>query len=262
LLLACSAPGPGADPIHLTLAGSSTVQPVAEIAAERFVAAHPGWTIDVQGGGSGVGISSARSGLADIGMVSRDLKPEEAELEGKAIALDGIALIAHTQNPVRELSKDQVISLFTGAAPTWAAVGGPDQPVTVVTKEEGRSTRELFDAFFGVKDTLVKTAIVIGPNGQAITTVSGNPWAVAYVSIGAATVAIAGGAPIRMLGMDGKVASVETVRSGSWPLQRPLYLVTMGEAVGPAWTFIEYLRSEEGQAIAKQEGFVPVLHAP
>lgn len=257
-LLAC-APSPGAGaPVNLTLAGSSTVEPVAEIAGQAFEAAHPGVRVDVQGGGSSVGISSARSGLADIGTVSRALKPEEADLTATTIGLDGIAIIVHADNPLRAVTREQVVSVYTGATRSWASLGGSDHAITVVNKEEGRSTLELFESFFGLKGRIVSDALVIGPNGQAIATVAGNPHAVAYVSIGSAAFAEEEGTPIRRLSLDGVEASVDNVANGTYPLMRPLNLVTNGPPRGAAREFIDFVLSPEGQALVRKEDFVPV----
>lgn len=254
-------PLPAAATAQLTLAGSSTVQPVAEVAAQAFEAVHPGTEVDVQGGGSSVGISSARSGLADIGMVSRALKPGEADLVAVSIAIDGIALVVHRDNPVTALTKDQVVAIYTGGVTSWSAVGGDDHAITLVNKEEGRSTLELFEGYFGLKGKVAPGAVVIGPNGQAITTVAGNPWAIAYVSIGSATLAEAQGTPIRRVSLDGIAASVETVSNATYPLVRPLNLVTLGPAKGLAKEFEDFLLSEAGQEIVAKEDFVPVRNA-
>lgn len=249
LLLACGAPGE-----RLVVAGSSTVHPVVEVAAQAYEAAHPGVEIDVQGGGSSVGISSARSGLADLGMVSRALKPDEADLVATPVALDGIALVVHASNPVTDLTTADVVAIFSGERAEWA----PGRPVTVVNKEEGRATLELFEAHFGLKGRFTPSAVIVGPNGQAIATVAGNPDAITYVSIGSAMVAEADGTPIRRVSLDGEAATPDAVASGSYPLARPLVLVTEGPPTGLAAEFVAYLLSPEGQAIARAQDFVPV----
>lgn len=249
LLLAC---GPPAE--RLVVAGSSTVQPVVEVAAQAYEALHPGVEIDVQGGGSSVGISSARSGLADLGMVSRALKPDEADLVATPIALDGIALVVHASNPVTDLSTGDVVAIFSGERPEWS----PGRPVTVVNKEEGRATLELFAAHFGLQGRFSPAAVVVGPNGQAIATVAGNPDAITYVSVGSALVAEADGTPIRRVTLDGVAATPDTVADGTYPISRPLVLVTAGPPTGLAAAFVAYLLSPEGQRIASAQDFVPV----
>lgn len=253
LLLGCGAQTAGLD---LTVAGSSTVLPVVEVVAQAFEADHPGAIIDVQGGGSSVGISSARSGLADIGTVSRPLKAEEADLTATKIATDGIAIIVHADNPLRAMTTAQVVDVYTGAVASWSGLGGVDRPITVVNKEEGRATLELFEQHFGLKGKFVPTAVIIGPNGQAITTVAGDPDAMAYVSIGSAEAAIKAGTSIRALALDGIEATLATVADGTWPITRPLNLVTVGPPAGDAAVFIDYLLAHP-ELVAGQD-FVPV----
>lgn len=174
------------------------------------------------------------------------------------IGLDGIAIIVHADNPLRAVTRDQVVSVYTGRVTDWSALGGSAHAITVVNKEEGRSTLELFESFFDLKERVVRDAVVIGPNGQAITTVAGNPYSIAYVSIGSAAVAEEQGTAIRRLALDGVEASVENVGNGSYPLMRPLNLVTKGASAGAAKDFVDFVLSPEGQAIVRKEDFVPV----
>jgi phosphate transport system substrate-binding protein len=255
LALACAGSPPGG---QLTLAGSSTLQPLAEVAAQAFEASHPGVEIDVQGGGSSVGIAAPRSGLADVGMVSRPLKPEESDLTATTVALDGIALVVHATNPLPGLTRQQVVDLYGGKLRSWAELGGADRPITVVNKEEGRATLELFEQYTGLKGRFRADALIIGPNGQAITTVAGDPDAIAYVSIGSAAVAEASGTPIRRIALDGLPATPESVSSGAYPLSRPLNLVTAGPPSGLAAELVAFLRSEEGEALVLGQDFIPV----
>jgi phosphate transport system substrate-binding protein len=251
-----SSPPPQAEERRLTVAGSSTIQPVMEVVAQTWEKSHPHDQIDVQGGGSGVGVSSARSGLADIGMVSRDLSAEEADLVSTSIGLDGIAMIVHASNPLTAITKDQVVKLYADEHATWKAVGGGDKPVTLVTKEEGRSTLELFEKHFDLKGKIARSAVVIGPNGQAIQTVAGDPQALAYVSIGSAAVAESQGTPIHRLALDGVEATVENVRNHSYPLSRTLNLATKGAPTGFAKELVDFVLSDEGQAIVEAQDFV------
>lgn len=246
----------------LTLAGSSTVQPILESAAAAWEKTHPADTISVQGGGSGVGVSSATSGLADIGMVSRGLKPEESALTATAIARDGIAIIVHAANPLSAISYAQVVAIYGGTTTTWDTLGGSAGPITLISKEAGRSTLELFEHHFNLKGKIAPSAIIIGPNGQAITTTAGDPNAISYVSIGSAAVAESQGTPIKRLILDGVAASVENVGNGSYPLCRPLNLVTKGQPTGLAAEFIEFVLSAEGQAIVAKEDFIPLSVTP
>ena len=241
---------------RLTLTGSSTVAPLVLEIAKRFEKLNPGVRIDVQTGGSSRGIADARSGIAQIGLVSRALKPDEADLVAHSIALDGIGLIVHRSNPVVTLSDAQVRALYTGATTQWREVGGPALKVSVVNKAEGRSTLELFLAHFKLKNSDIRAQAVIGDNQQGIKTVSANPGAVGYVSIGAAASEVALGTPIRLLPMSGVAATVDEVRRGRFPLSRPLNLVTRGELAPLARRFTDYARSPAVHDLVEAQAFV------
>jgi len=241
----------------LVLTGSSTIAPLAAEIGKRFEALHSDVRVDVQTGGSSRGISDARAKLADIGMVSRALKHDEKDLLGFTLALDGIAVILNKTNPVAALDKQQIIAIYTGKIVNWKDVGGNDAPITVVNKAEGRSTLELFLHYFGLKNTDVKPQVVIGDNQQGIKTVFGNPDAIAYVSVGTAEYEAGQGAAIKLLPLDGIAASVENVRNRSFPLARPLNLVTRNEPAGRVKDFIEFAESPQVHDLIEAQYFVP-----
>jgi len=240
----------------LVLTGSSTIAPLAAEIGKRFEQLNPGVQVDVQAGGSSRGVNDARLGLADIGMASRALNPDEQNLKNFTIALDGITLILHRDNPVRTLSDSQVIGIYTGAIKNWKEVGGRDQAITVVNKAEGRSTLELFLHHFHLKNSQIKASVVIGDNEQGIKTVIGNPGAVGYVSIGTAEYEFGHGAPIKLMPMAGVAATIANVKNHSFPLMRPLNLVTKTEPTGLAKRFIDFSRSEAVQDLIKSQYFV------
>jgi phosphate transport system substrate-binding protein len=242
----------------LVLTGSSTVAPLAAEIGKRFESLHSNVRVDVQTGGSSRGISDVRAGLADIGMASRALKEDEKDLLSFAIALDGISVILNKTNPVESLNKQQIIDIYAGKIVNWKAVGGNDAPITVVNKAEGRSTLELFLHYFGLKNTDVKPQVVIGDNQQGIKTVVGNPDAIGYVSVGTAEYEAGQGAPIKLLPLEGIAASVENVRNRSFPLSRPLNLVTRAEPVGITKTFIDFAGSPQVNDLIEAQYFVPV----
>ncbi len=242
----------------LILTGSSTVAPLAAEIGKRFEATHPGVRVDVQTGGSSRGIVDVRRGLADIGMVSRALAESEKDLYPVAIARDGICLIVHATNPVRVLSDAQVVGIYTGAITNWRGMGGRDAPITVVSKAEGRSTLELFLGYFRLKASDIAAHVIIGDNEQGIKTVAGNPNAVGYVSIGAAEFAATHGTPIALLPVGGVSASLATVREGTFPLSRPLNLVTNAPPQGLAKAFIDFARSAAVRDLVAEQYFVPV----
>lgn len=253
--------GAGDQNTRLTLTGSSTIAPLAQELAQRYEQMHPGVKIDVQAGGSSRGVTDTRQGLVQIGMVSRGPKPEESDLKWHTIARDGIALIVHQDNPVKVLSSEQIIAIYTGKQRMWNAYGGNDQPVTVVNKAEGRSTLELFLQYFKLKASEVKADIIIGDNQQGIKTVSGNPNAIAYVSIGTAEYEVAHGARIKLLPLNGIIPTTKTVQNGSFPLARPLNFVTKETPTGLAREFIDFAQSPQAYQLVEKQYFV-TLSAP
>ena len=244
----------------LVLTGSSTIAPLAAEIGKRFESLHSNVRVDVQTGGSSRGVSDARAGLADIGMASRALKDDEKDLLQFTIALDGISVILNKANPVEALNKQQIIDIYTGKIVNWKAVGGNDAPITVVNKAEGRSTSELFLHYFGLKNIDIKPQVVIGDNQQGIKTVVGNPDAIGYVSVGTAEYEASQGAAIKLLPLEGIAASVENVRNRSFPLSRPLNLVTRSEPAGLAKDFIEFAGSPQVNDLIEAQYFVPVPH--
>jgi phosphate transport system substrate-binding protein len=244
----------------LTVTGSSTVAPLMSEVAKRFEAQNPGVRVDIQMGGSSRGISDPQQGLADIGMVSRNLKDEELkELDAHAIALDGVAVIVHSSNPITTLTDEQIASIYTGKITNWKDVGGSDASIVVVNKAEGRSTLELFASYFKLKNSDIKAQVVIGDNQQGIKTVEGNPNSIGYVSIGTAEYSVKHGEPLKMLPMAGVEASLENVRNRKFPLSRPLHLVTKKGAQNElAQKFITFTQAPENNDLVEKQYFVPM----
>ena len=241
----------------MTLTGSSTIAPLALEIAKAFEKKNPGVRIDVQSGGSSRGVSDARAGTADIGMVSRALNTEEKDLTSFTIAKDGICIILNKKNAVKQLTDAQVISIFKGEIKNWKDVGGADAPITVVNKAEGRSTLELFLNYYKLKNSEIKASVVIGDNEQGIKTVAGNPNSIGYVSIGTAEFNESAGTAIKLLSNNGIMATTENVKNGKFPLSRTLNLITKGETTGLKKKFIEFAQSAEVTEIVKQQYFVP-----
>ena len=242
----------------LVLTGSSTVAPLAGEIAKRYEQENPEVRIDVQTGGSSRGIADARQKVADLGMVSRSLKTEEKDLLSFAIARDGISVIVHRDNPVQELTDKQIIDIYSDKINNWQDVGGKDAPISVVNKAEGRSTLELFAKYFKLKTTEIKADVIIGDNEQGIKTVAGNTNAISYVSIGSAEYNAKNGVPIKLLPVAGVNASIANVRSGIFPISRPLNLVTSSPPAGLTKDFIEFAQSQQVNDIVEEQYFVPI----
>ena len=254
---------------RLVITGSSTLAPLVLEMAKRFEKRHAGVRIDVQTGGSARGIADARTGSAQLGLVSRALKADEGDLQAHTVAMDGVCLIVHRSNPVAGLSDAQVRAIYTGQVTQWSAIAGAGAAgtgvagtgaaghrISVVNKAEGRSTLDLFLAYFQLKNSDIRAAVVIGDNAQGIKTVAANPGAIGYVSIGTAAFEASQGTPIRLLPRAGVAATVEQVRQGRFALSRPLNLVTRGEPSPLARSFIQFARSKAVHDLVEAQFFV------
>jgi phosphate transport system substrate-binding protein len=245
---------------QLQLAGSTTVQPIAEKLAEAFMAKNPDLVIEIQGGGSSVGVTSAGEGTVDIGNASREIKSSELEkfpnLKVFTIAYDGIATVTHPETKLSSLSVEQVRDIFAGEITNFSEVGGPDAPITVVSREEGSGTRAAFEELvMAYKDAagesqekvITEKALLQQSNGQVRTTVATTPNSIGYLSFGFLDESTA---PVPI---DGVEPSVANVKNGSYPIFRPLNMLTNGEPSELAKAFLDFILSEEGQAIVAED---------
>jgi phosphate transport system substrate-binding protein len=254
----------------LQMAGSTTVQPLAEVLGEVFMEMYPDVVIEVQGGGSSVGVTSAGECTTPIGNASRTVKDSEFEefpgITAYVIANDGIAIVTNPEIEIPTLSVEQVRDIFAGEITNFSEVGGPDAPITVVAREEGSGTRAAFEELVmeykddaGEKQSklIVENALLQQSNGQVRTTVTTTPNTVAFLSFGFLDDSTYG-VPI-----DGVLPDEANVVNGTYPIYRPLNMITNSECESElANTFIEYILSEEGQAIVKDEEYIPVGSAP
>lgn len=237
----------------ITVAGSTSVQPFAEIIAEEYMKERPELGINVQGGGSSAGVRAAKTGAAEIGMLSRELKKDEKDLTEFVIAHDAIAVVIHPENPVGEITKEQIKEIFAGRITNWKALGGPDHPIHVIAREEGSGTRGAFDELIMGKDEEVTpSALVQESNGSVRETVAGDPYAIGYVSLGLVD------ERVKPLKVDGVFPTVEAVKRNEYSIVRPFLFVTKGEPTGLARDFIDYVLGEKAQAMLREEGLVPV----
>jgi phosphate transport system substrate-binding protein len=239
---------------QLQLAGSTSVQPLAEQLAEAFMALNPGLVIEVQGGGSSVGITSAGEGTVDIGSASREIKDSELEqfpnLKIFTIAIDGIAIVTHPDIELPTLSLEQVKDIFAGDITNFKDVGGPDAEIIVVSREEGSGTRGAFEELVMAKgDTqkvITENAILQQSNGQVRTTVASTPDSIGYLSFGFMDETTNG------VAIDGVVPSVANVKNGTYPLFRPFNMLTNGAPNELAQAFLDFVLGPEGQAIVAE----------
>jgi len=242
--------------VEINVAGSTTIQPLAELFAESFESLHDGVTIIVQGGGSSVGVRSAADGTADVGMASREIKDSEfSENPGivvHTIARDGIAIITCPGSGVGDLTAEQVSQIFAGEITNWSEVGGGNSPITVVAREEGSGTRAAFEEMVMGEALICLDAILQPSNGAVRTTVSTTPGSIAFISFGYLD------ASVSPIDINGAAPTPANAANGSYPIVRPLNMITMGVPSGMVAEWIEFILSPEGQAIVTEEGYLPV----
>lgn len=246
------APGCGrSDRVTVTLAGSTAFQPFAEQLAERYMGTQPGVLVQVQGGGSAVGIQAALSGTADIGMADLlELPAEAASLASTIVARDGIAIVNHPRNPLKALTTAQAHDVFTGRVRNWRELGGPEGAIRVISREEGSGTRRSFDALILGGDPLAGGALFQNSNGTVREAVASDPLAIGYVSIGLVN------DKVQPLALDGIAPRNENVRAGTYRLARPVYFLTKGQPAPHVKSFIDYVLSPEAQGILENEGLI------
>lgn len=242
----------GRSKLSITLAGSTAFQPFAEKLAEQYMTLHPEVNITVQGGGSAVGIQSAISGAAQIGMADLVILPEEAKnLFSTTVARDGISIIVHPSNPVIDLTMDQIREIFNGKIKNWKAVGGSDSPITVVSREAGSGTRTSFEQIItGIQ--LTDNAIIQDSNGTIRETVANDKNTIGYISHGLIN------EKIKPLKVNGFECTVQTIKQTRYPLVRPIFLLTQTKAEGAVAEFIDYILSSNGQKTIETSGLISI----
>ncbi len=242
----------------IRLAGSSTIAPVMLEIAKLFEQSGDAPRVFVETGGSSKGIIDLRKGLANIAMVSRPLKPREADLRAHIIARDGIAALLHAENPVTEISKQQLRAIFTGDITNWAELGGTDSDIIVISKGEGRATSVVLNAFLEVTADQIRGDLVAAENAQMIKTVSLIPDSIGYVSIGAALMDMSFGVPVKLVALGPVAATLENVANDSYTAIRPLNLVTEAEVSPSIRDLIEFSSTEAVSSIIRDLSYTPV----
>ena len=240
----------------ISIAGSTTVLPVAQAAAEEYMNQHSNADIQVSGGGSGVGATSVIGGTADIGMLSRDLKASEKEgntLKEFVVGKDGIALVGHPSNTVADLSLEQVKAIYQGTITNWKEVGGADLEIVLIGRDSSSGTREFFTEFVLNKEDAAKEMQELNSNGAVAQAVSITPGAIGYVSLEYVDDSL------KAFSIGGVAPTVDNVISGIYEINRPLLMITNGEPEGLAADYLAFILSEEGQQILKDSGFIPAV---
>ena len=233
--------------------GSTSMEKVIGALGESFMAANEGVEFTYNPTGSGAGITAAQEGRCDIGLSSRALKDEEKAggLKETVLAYDGIAIIVNPENPVNDLTLDQIAKLYTGEITNWKDVGGNDAEVVLIGREAASGTRDGFESITGTKDKC-QYRQELTSTGDVITAVSQNPDAIGYASLASIK------ASVKALNVDGVTPSEATVKDGSYKVQRPFVLVTVeGKELTPvAQKFFDYITSPDAAAIIAKAGAV------
>ena len=236
--------------------GSTSVEKVIGALSEAFMEANPGVDVTYDPTGSSAGVTGAADGTLDIGLSSRALKEEEISkgLKETTFALDGIAIVVNTENTVADLSLEQIAGLATGEITNWSEVGGPDAPVVLIGREAGSGTRDGFESIVGVEDKCAYEQELTS-TGAVLAGVAANPNAFGYVSLASVD------DNVKMVTVDGVAASEETVKDGSYKIQRPFVFATKeGEELSAqAQAFYDFALSEEAAELIAAAGAVPMV---
>lgn len=240
---------------RITVVGSSTLLPIIQAASEEYAKENKEAKVDVQGGGSSVGIESIINDTAAIGMTSREPTDEELAkgLVKTAIAIDAIAIIVNPDNPVDDLTSEQTRKIFSGEISNWRTVGGKDEEIILVNRDEASGTREAFAKLLMGKEDFLKKAIIQPGSGQVRSVVGGTPEAIGYLSRGYVD------KEVKVVALDGVRPSIATIKNGSYSLSRTLYLVTKGKPKGITKNFIDFVLSPAVQHEIVGTAYEPII---
>ena len=239
---------------NVATGGSTSMKNVIAALTEGFAEVEPGVTVSYDPTGSGAGITGATDKTLDIGLSSRALKDDEkADVEGTTIALDGIAIIVNNASKVEDLTVDQLKQMFTGEITNWSEVGGDDGEIVLIGREAGSGTRDGFESIVDVKDGC-KYAQELTATGAVISAVEANPLAIGYASLSAV------GDTVKMVTVGGVECSEETVKDGSYEVQRPFVFVTNKSVTlsEQAQAFFDFATSADAADLIRTAGAVPV----
>lgn len=231
--------------VTITVAGSTSVQPLSDELAKAYMQKNPSVTVNVQGGGSSQGVKAAADGIAQIGASSRELKAsEKSSVKETTVALDGIAIAVHPKNSkITNLTMEQVKGIFSGKITNWKEVGGDDAPISVVTREAGSGTRGAFEEIVMQDAKITDKAITQASNGAVRTTVAGDEKSIGYLSIGYLS------SDVKGIKVENVEPTAENIKNNTYKVKRPFLYLTKGEPTGDVKAFIDFVLSPAGQEI-------------
>ena len=240
----------------IALAGSTSMEKLANAVAESFMEKYPNVTVTAEFTGSSAGIESLLAGSADIGDASRALKDSEKEAGAveNIVAIDGIAVVTDTDNAVADLTKDQLISIYTGQTTNWSELGGADEAIVVVGREAGSGTRGAFEELLDIADQCTY-ANELDSTGAVMAKVASTPGAIGYVSLYVVD------DTVKAFSLEGVEATADNIKAGNYFLSRPFVMATKGEISEQnelVQTLFDYLSSDEGKSVIAGVGLITV----
>jgi phosphate transport system substrate-binding protein len=255
-----SAPAPAAAE-DIIITGSTTVLPVMQKAGEAFMAANPDISLSISGGGSGNGIKALNEGLCHVAMSSRDIKESERkEGAGKgvnavrtAIAVDALVPVVHPDNPVSNLSVEQLRGIFAGKITKWSEVGGRDENIVTIARDSSSGTFETWQELIMAPDRTAPSALSQASNGAVVQAVTGNRRAIGYIGFGYLNPSL------KKLDVNGMEATAASALARKWPIARELYVFTDGAPAGAVKKLTDYLLDpQKGQKAVAETGYIPL----
>ena len=239
-----------------TMAGSTSMEKLANAAAESFMIKYPGVMVNAEFTGSSAGVEAVLNGTVEIGNSSRSLKDSEKEAGAveNIVAIDGIAVVVDPANNIGNLTKQQLVDIYTGKVKNWSEVGGQDGVIIVVGREAGSGTRGAFEELLEVEDACAY-ANELDSTGAVMAKVASTPGAIGYVSLDVIDESVAA------LSLEGVEPTEENIKAGSYFLSRPFVMATKGEISEQSevvQAFFGWLQSEEGQEVIKTAGLITV----
>lgn len=252
--------------VTIKIAGSTSVAPLMKEIKTAYEGENSNITLEIQESGSSAGITATIEGAANIGMSSRDLKDAEKEkgLKDTVIAVDGIAVILNKENPVADLTKDQITAIYKGEIKNWSEVGGNDGKIIVVSREEGSGTRGAYEELMELTEEIEKDgkklvmskisedAYFENSTGAVKTNVSSSKNAIGYISFGALD------DTVKEINVGSVTCNEENIKNKTYPIARPFIVCTLGEATGDSKVFLDYILSDAGQKIVSEHNYVSV----
>ncbi len=240
----------------ISLAGSTSMEKLANAVAESFMEKYPNVTVTAEFTGSSAGIESLLAGSVDIGDASRALKDSEKEAGAveNIVAIDGIAVVTDTENSVADLTKDQLISIYTGQTTNWSELGGDDEAIVIIGREAGSGTRGAFEELLDIADQCVY-ANELDSTGAVMAKVASTPGAIGYVSLDVVD------DTVKAFSLEGVEATAENIKAGNYFLSRPFVMATKGEVSEQndlVKALFDYLSSAEGKAVISGVGLITV----